>query len=474
MRLVTRLTLAFLAVVVAAIALTTWSRYDDEVRQFEEDMDRTHRLVASTLADAIEVALQRDGFDAARTLVAGSGRHPKNDLTVRWICVDDDAPTPFVPCERLDGITEFLTLEVPGPRGNRRATIVPVRLPTGTRGAIEVSESPDFEGAWSGEVVTRVANLALLTVLGMVAFAFILGVWLVARPTRALVAKARAVGEGDLSPNLTLRTGDEFELLATEMNAMCVHLQEACDAAASATAAREAALEHLRHADRLATVGRVASGLAHELGTPLNVIEARASLIVDDPLSEPRVKNSAQVIIGQTEQVTRLVKQLLVFARPRKLEPEPISLDALGRSIAELVGPLAARKPVTIDVNGLTFVRTQGDPVLLQQAVTNLVVNALHACSPGGHVWLRSGPVTDASRPGRWVCLSVRDDGPGLTPELQQSIFEPFFTTRPAGEGTGLGLPIATRIVEEHGGFIGLESTAGHGSTFTVHLPEAT
>jgi signal transduction histidine kinase len=468
MRLVTRLTLAFLAVVVAAIALTTWSRYDDEVRQFETDMDRTHRLVATALADAVEVALQRDGLDAAERLVQGSGQHQKTDLRVRWICVGPDAPPPLVACDTIEHLGEFVTLE---PLAGRRATVVPVRLASGTRGAIEVSESLDFEGAWAREVVVRVANLGLLTVLGMAGFAFVLGFWLVARPTRALVAKARAVGRGDLAPDLSLPTGDEFEQLAAEMNAMCVRLAEARDTTARAMAAREAALEHLRHADRLATVGRVASGLAHELGTPLNVIEARASLIVDDPLAEGRVKDSAHVIIGQTEQVTRLVKQLLVFARPRKLAP-----DALGHSIAELIRPLAARKPVTLDESGLAAAKTLGDPVLLQQAVTNLVVNALHACGPGGRVSLTSGRV-EASPPGAkearpWAFLAVVDDGPGISSELQRSIFEPFFSTRAAGEGTGLGLPIATRIVEEHGGFIGLDSAPGRGSTFTVHLPE--
>ncbi|MCA3013148.1 MAG: HAMP domain-containing protein [Myxococcaceae bacterium] len=365
MRLVTRLTLAFLAVVVGALALTTWSRFDDEVQQFEDDMDRTHRLVATTLADAVEVAVQRDGLEEAQRLVEGSGRHQHTDLHVRWVCVGADAPPPLLPCAALEGVGEFVTLDGPGPRGGRRATVVPVRLPSGTRGAIEVSESPDFQGAWRREVFLRVATLAVVTVLGMAGFAFVLGLWLVARPTRALVAKARAIGRGDLSADLSLPTGDEFEQLAAEMNAMCARLLEARETTARAMAAREAALEHLRHADRLATVGRVASGLAHELGTPLNVIEARASLIADDPEADARAKASAQVIIGQTEHVTRLVKQLLVFARPRKLEPEPVALDALGRTVAELLRPLAARKPVTLDASALAPATTRGDPVLL-------------------------------------------------------------------------------------------------------------
>ncbi|MCA3013147.1 MAG: HAMP domain-containing histidine kinase [Myxococcaceae bacterium] len=109
--------------------------------------------------------------------------------------------------------------------------------------------------------------------------------------------------------------------------------------------------------------------------------------------------------------------------------------------------------------------------------MTNLVVNALHACGPGGHVSLRTGqasaPTPGTTEAQRLVTIGVVDDGPGITPELRQTIFEPFFSTRAPGEGTGLGLPIAARIVEEHGGFIALDSTPGEGSTFTLHLPEA-
>lgn len=474
MKLVTRLTIAFLFIVVLAISLAEWRRLGEEVEDFEADMDRTHLLVATTVADAVEVVTPRDGLDEAERIVAATGFHHPSELRVRWVCVAAaSGEPPLVPCEMLDS----KTLVVPGLTGERRVTVVPVRIDNRLQGAIEVSESPEFERSWRRRRVEAVVWLAAVTVASMTLFAFVLGWWLVARPTRTLVNKARAVGAGSLKPDLTLSTGDEFELLATEMNAMCAALERARDATASATSAREAALEHLRHADRLATVGRLASGLAHELGTPLNVIEARASLIADDPQADETARASARIIIGQSEQVTRLVKQLLVFARPRKLEPEPLMLDTLARTVAELLRPIADKKPVELDVSTLTPTPTTGDPVLLQQAVTNLVVNALHACSPKGHVRFASGHVTcpkpGETEPRPWTTLAVVDDGVGIDPQLQQSIFEPFFSTKSPGEGTGLGLPIVSSIVDEHGGFLTLETERGRGSTFTMHLPGA-
>ncbi|MBL8940927.1 MAG: HAMP domain-containing protein, partial [Archangium sp.] len=268
MKLVTRLTIAFLLVVIISITFVEWRRLVEEVSDFEADMDRTHTLVATTLADAVEAVAPRDGFEEAVRVVEAGGAH-QSDLRVRWVCLDKaDAEPPLLPCAELPAITTSRTLAVQGPFGARRATVVPVHLNGVVRGAIEVSESPEYERSWSKRRLEAVVTLAIVTVLGMTGFAFVLGWWLVARPTRTLVAKARAVGRGELKPDLSLPTGDEFELLATEMNAMCGHLEEAREKTAAATASREAALEHLRHADRLATVGRLASGLAHELGTP--------------------------------------------------------------------------------------------------------------------------------------------------------------------------------------------------------------
>ena len=224
-------------------------------------------------------------------------------------------------------------------------------------------------------------------------------------------------------------------------------------------------------------MGRLASGLAHELGTPLNVVEARAGFILEDAAQDEGTRTSARVIIQCTEQMTRLIKQLLSFARPRTLDPVPLALERLTSSVVELLQPLAAKRGVVLSPGELEPVSVRADEVLVQQALTNVLVNALLASRSGGVVLVSTG-TTQAKKPGgarveSWRTVTVRDRGVGMTPEVRAAVFEPFFTTRPPGEGTGLGLPITLSILEDHGGFLTVESTLGQGSTFTLHFPEA-
>ncbi len=471
MRLVTRLTVAFLAVVILMLALHELRQFDEARADFERDMDRTHFLVATTLADSVELLAPREGLEAARRMVEQTSERHDGDVRIRWVCLAGHVDTPPAPvdCATLAlGKPQSTTREVTAGEV-RRFTLAPVRLGEAAAGAIEVSEPPAHEGDWVRQHFNDALLLAVMTAGGMALAAFVLGWWLVARRTRALMEKARAVGRGELEPDLKLPGQDELSQLATEMNAMCRHLGAAREATSRETAARLAAVEQLRRADKLVSVGRLASGLAHELGTPLNVIEARAGLIVEDTESNTPAQSSARVIIQCTEQVTKLVRQLLDFARPRQLERRVFQVDALARTVIELVEPLATRRGVELKVEDTTALRTEGDEGLLQQALTNVVVNALHACSTGGHVRVSTGLVT--AREKQWSTLSVTDDGSGMSEEVRTRLLEPFFTTKAVGEGTGLGLPITASILEDHGGFLGVESAPGRGSTLTLHLP---
>lgn len=477
MRLVTRLTVGFFLVVMLMISLHEYRQLGDRQTDFERDMDRTHLLVASTLADSVGLVSLHEGRDAALKSVEVTDTRLHGDLRVRWVCLEGraDAPEPPVPCASLAGEAP-VAVSREGAEGSRRFTLVPVFSDGQRAGSIEVSESPAHEGAWVRQHFNDAVLLSLMTVVGMGLAAFVLGVWLVARPTRALMDKARAVGRGELQPDLKLGAGDELTEVADELNAMCRQLDVARQNVAREAAARLAAVEQLRHADRLATVGRLASGLAHELGTPLNVIEARAGLILEDAEASAGIQASAKVIIACSEQVTRLVKQLLDFARPRKADLAPLSLDGLAHRVVELLTSLAGRRRVELQL-AVTPVAALADDVLLQQAVTNIVVNAVHACREGGHVTLTTGEA-EVTRPGdpgpkKWCTLAVRDDGTGMSDEVRASIFEPFFTTKPVTEGTGLGLPIAVSILEEHKGFLTVQSAPGQGSTFTLHLEPA-
>lgn len=474
-RLILRFAMTFLALVVCLISVHEYRQFLDRRADFEHDMARTHRLVATTLADAVAAIAVHNGPDAAwQTVETVRARHA-GDLRVRWVCRQGDATDP-TPRHRCADVTTGPHDEVIGEDGARRLlSWAPVPFDGG--GAIEVSETPEHELAWSSEHTRAALGLAATTVVALTAASFGLGWWLVAVPTRRLRAKARAVGRGELAPDLVLPRRDELGEVAEEMNAMCRQLGAAQETAAREAGARIAAVERLQHADRLATIGRLASGLAHELGTPLNVIEARAGLIVEDPAVDDGTRASARIIITCAENVAGLVRQLLTFARPRALDLSDVRLDHIARAVVELLSPLAAQRRVSLSVTAAYPVALQADAVLLQQAVVNLVVNALHACAPGGHVGLRVDsarrprPAAPTSTPEPYGHLSVTDDGVGITPEVRVQLFEPFFTTRPSGEGTGLGLPIVVSIVDDHHGFLEVDSVVSAGSTFHIWLP---
>ena len=472
-RLILRFAVAFMVLVVCLISVHEYRQFLDRRGDFEHDMARTHRLVASTLADAVSAIARSEGVESALRTVEEAQDHHASDLRIRWVCRGDDAadPTARHSCAELASEPHHEVHEEFDSR--RLLTWVPVRIDDG--GAIEVSESPLHEEAWSETHVRNAFSLAAITVASIMMASLGLGWWLVAMPTRRLRAKARAVGRGELAPDLLLPGRDELGEVAEEMNAMCRQLGNAQQLASREATARVAAVERLQHANRLATIGRLASGLAHELGTPLNVIEARADLIVEDPAVDDDTRASARMIINCTESVARLVRELLTFARPRALDITATRLDQIARSVVELLEPLAAQRSVSLTVASSLPTPLSADAVLVQQAIVNLAVNALRACSEGGHVTLTVEPSRRA-RPDSAIIqafahLAVKDDGVGITPEVRAVLFEPFFTTRPGGEGTGLGLPIVVGILDDHGGFLEVDSTPGQGSTFHVWLP---
>src|SRR5262249_53447326 len=302
------------------------------------------------------------------------------------------------------------------------------------------------------------------------------------RPIRALVGKARRIGAGDLAGPLTLRQRDEIGELADEMNAMCDRLAAAAADLRTATEAQIAVLEQLRHADRLSTVGKLASGIAHELGTPLNVVSGRARMIAGGELSIAELRDSADVIVVQAQRMTRIIRQLLDFARRRGAQKAPEDLRQVARQTASLLGPIAEKRGVNLVVDG----GDDGPPLVaevdvgqLQQALTNLIVNGLQAMPKGGTLTVRAErahaqpPADHGGAEGDWLRLVVLDEGEGMTEETMAHIFEPFYTTKPVGEGTGLGLSVSYGIVKEHGGWIAMASAPGVGAEVSVYLPEA-
>jgi len=307
----------------------------------------------------------------------------------------------------------------------------------------------------------------------------LLGVTVVANPLERLIEKTRRIGDGDLSGPLDTSNHDEFSELAIALNTMCEQLAAARDKSHKETATRVAALEHLRHAERLTTVGRLASGVAHELGTPMNVASVRAELIIEEAPSEDAVA-SARIIKNQVDKMAAIIRQLLDFARRRTPKKERTELAPLISLSIKLLDALAKSKHVAIEFAPPSEdFPAMADPGQLQQVLSNLLLNAVQAMPDGGTINLavsrgnyrRRGMESDVATLGDSARIDIRDNGIGIPPDNRHHIFDPFFTTKGVGEGTGLGLSIAYGIVEDHGGWIDVDSVVGKGSCFSVFVP---
>ncbi|HKP63347.1 MAG TPA: HAMP domain-containing sensor histidine kinase [Polyangiales bacterium] len=326
----------------------------------------------------------------------------------------------------------------------------------------------------SGLVLLGVLVTVVLAVVGTLVFAH----WRLDRSLRELSSLAAAVGAGDFTQRTQLARNDAIGGLGLAMNQMCDRLQ----GAQIADEAHIGALEQLRHSDRLATLGRLASSVAHELGNPLNVIDMRAQLIECGgaaTLSEAR--QNAELIRAQTQRMTRIIQDILSFARRQPAQITRCDLARVTRAAVALCENSAKRRNILLrcDVPG-EAVEIDADEHKLVQVVVNLVLNGIQATpQPGGTVSVSlqeqlATPHDDSGAPAqRYARIQVTDRGEGIARASLARIFEPFFSTKSASEGTGLGLSVAEGIVKEHAGWITVESELGRGASFEVYLPRA-
>jgi two-component system, NtrC family, sensor kinase len=456
MKLARKLTLAILAVMIAVFALNAAERIQRDRRALRADIQRDHRSLARALQVVVRESFREDGEQRALSLVEAANQR-ESAMQIRWLWVTPGKTLRQLNASQTARLTKGHDVEQVSQKLGMRwlYTYAPVLLDGGRVGAIELSESLASEDEILHNTVVRTAlSTVMIAALAALVTAGV-GLWFVGRPVAALTEKARRVGAGDLSGPIVLTQRDELGDLAREMNAMCDRLE-------AAMRARQEALVQLRHAERLNTVGRLAAGVAHELGTPLQVVGLEAKRIV---AGRGDAVEGAQIVVTQVERMSTIIRQLLDFARQRTPQPSELELSALARETVQLVSTLATRSAVTLQVAG-DEARVNADAGQLQQVLTNLIVNAVQASAAGGAVQIETG----SDEQGAY--LRVSDRGVGIAPEALPRIFEPFFTTKDVGQGTGLGLAVAHGIVEEHGGRIEVESAPGDGARFTVRLKE--
>jgi len=238
---------------------------------------------------------------------------------------------------------------------------------------------------------------------------------------------------------------------------------------------RALALNQLRHSERLNTIGTLSAGVAHELGTPMNVILGRAKIIGNHAAGSTIIEENARIIVEQTERMTRIIQQLLDFSRSKIGVKGKSDLVLIAQQSIKLLQESVEDKQISLCLEAKEPVFADVDKSQILQVILNIVMNAIHATPAHGAIDLRIDTALSAKESGHEVQhfarVEIVDRGAGMSEETQTRLFEPFYTTKEVGAGTGLGLSVAHGIVKEHGGWIQVTTKLGQGSRFAIYLP---
>ncbi|TSK06195.1 MAG: HAMP domain-containing protein [Geobacter sp.] len=305
----------------------------------------------------------------------------------------------------------------------------------------------------------------------------VLGSYLLSRtvvsPFKKLLQATRRITAGDLGVSVNVAGSAEVAELSEAFNSMLVALREKRveveEKVAALTWANKELVEARSEAvrsEKMASVGLLAAGMAHEIGTPLAAIMGYSAILTEDLAADPEKTDYLRRIIEESQRIDRIVRGLLDYARPKDAQREEVVVRTLLEKVVQLLSPQGVLKhlEVSIEVEAdlpLIF----ADPYQLEQLLINLIMNARDAMPRGGKLWLKG------SSRGADVVVEVIDSGHGMPPEHLGKVFDPFFTTKEPGKGTGLGLAIAARIAESCGGKLEAQSEQGKGSRFILTLP---
>ncbi len=429
-----------------------------EMRRFEKN----HFLYGQPddLADHARFAartrelLRRDANAIDALAGAGASAGLENDLTRYMAAMAAHAQAPA--SEPLAAATRGL--------GNRVVTV-------GER--LAALERQSLNSALAAH--QRNLLISLVVVATLLALTGVLLARQVTRPLQAMETRMDAVASGQLT-RLALDSPErEFVSLAEAFNHVLDELERR---------------QHtLVRAEKLASLGTLLSGVAHELNNPLSNISSSAQILKEDPDAEASFRTQLiEDIDAETLRARRIVRALLDYAGDREFKPAPVPLAEL---VAETLRFLKSKRPpgVEVRVDIAPELSVQGDRPRLQQVLLNLIVNAWDAMAEQGDIGgelaiaARAGVVgkhdgfaaqAGQCRPGSAVIdLTLADSGPGIPPELLARVFDPFFTTKAVGHGSGLGLFITYEIIEEHGGCIGVANRPQGGAEFRIRLPAA-
>jgi two-component system NtrC family sensor kinase len=485
----TRLILLLTLMVGAVMALGGWYLLRQRVAILEQAMRNELQAHALTLQLALEEAYRAGRTNDAQRLIDRLSENPKIYSVILFdqqgqiaILSNPKAPPalrqPPAVHRVLSGAQQMELWQ----DSEVFSILLPLNLGRGRRAAFELSQPAAFIAADKARAARDIALITLTLFGAVILTVLVVARYNLLRPINELLQGATQIGRGQLGYRvIAAQGGHELTRLARAFNEMAARLAEQRQAAEREAQERLELERQLRQSERLAVVGRLAAGVAHELGAPLNVIKGRVELVQAHAtnLTEKQQRNLS-IINSQADAITHIVRQLLNLARPLPLQREPIKLSLLLDGVIELLEAEAAQAGVSLQVPALAGLWITGDRKLLHQVLLNVCLNAVQAMSQGGTLRFSVEPAPaepeteTAAPPLAQPCLALRisDTGPGIAPEVLEHIFDPFFTTKDVGQGTGLGLSVSRRIVEEHGGRIEAANQTAGGAVFTLWLPQ--
>ena len=514
MRIGTRITVITVTLALLTLGLFGWLSIRARRAELMRDLERQTALVGSSMQVALESLLQKGDSkveDLTRMVAGWQAAEPSSRITFIDLVHSQPgrsqlgfvvhngagdavyAPPPADPTRRsrlarLDVEEQPVGQHVSADGKEMYTLTVPIRDPEHKPvAAIEITRD-------EGEVETALASSARTALYSVLGLGVMLGL-LVALTGRSLITKPLGrlleaiddVTQGDLGRVILRERDDEVGDLADRFNEMTGSLRDARAQILQGVDAKLALEARLRHSEKLATIGQLAAGIAHEVGTPLNVIGGRARQMerkADDP---DAVAKNAGIIATQTQRITKIIQQLLDFARRPSATRTRVDLQGVAKGCIDFLEHQLSSSRVEpklhpfsadgADAPGAPIVL--GDADQLQQVCLNLFVNAIQAMPDGGTLELstrtqvRRRPGLETAEPGGFVVLEVADTGVGIPEEDRERIFEPFYSTKRGGDqgGTGLGLSVSVGIVKDHDGWIEIDSRPGGGTIFRVYVP---
>jgi signal transduction histidine kinase len=504
MRLGTRVTVVTTVLVAAVLAASGLAALQVRRADLEADLSREAREIAAALRAGLE-PLEADQATETLEWRAYSARENREIFQLEilrvgdekrtddpaWLLLMQGAEIEDAPVGRIfDSASGTRSFAMAVPLYDAAGLELPRRHPARKAVAmLGMRRDAGFIGAEMAATARRLFPLFLVVVFVVGLVVSVALRQTAVKPLRRLLEGIDAVGKGDLSRVILAQRDDEIGTIAGRFNAMTGSLREVREEGQRGAEARLALEARLRQSEKLATIGQMAAEIAHEVGTPLNVIGGRARAIgkivgrqpgpSDDSGAE--ITKNAGIIGGEVERIAKIIRQVLDFSRQRGPTVTRVRVPAVVAEAVEFLGETTRRQGIAVEQKAPPpeLPDVPGDPDQFQQVCLNLLMNAIHAMPAGGTLHIavervvrRKGGL-DLAAPAEYVVLEITDSGSGIPEAHRDKIFEPFFTTRDEGQGTGLGLAVSNGIVKDHDGWIEVESPGGEagGAVFRVYLP---